>query len=216
MAYRSNSNGCGCIIVFIIVMAIIAGIRGCTEKLINGDLKLPKLGSSHVGSGSGGNGTSNGYNVEYNQTSSPSNNGSLEDYTHTNDQPTEYQDGRSTSPSSSNSVYDSPSRSMSVDNSSSNYSSSSAAGNNTTISNRQGAKTYYKTCGLCGGKGKRTINEWYFGEVMWGRACPKCGRSDEHCHSEIVECDVCSGKGKIKMEIVDGPFGEMEIRAWDI
>ena len=48
-----------------------------------------------------------------------------------------------------------------------------------------------------------------------GLSCYKCGRSDKHRHDEIVECEVCSGKGKIKMEIVDGPLGEMEMRVWE-
>ena len=214
MAYRNN-DGCGCMFIaaLVIVAAIVSGIRGC----VNGDIKLPRFGSSHVSGGSGSYGTSNGYNVKYNQTTSPNNSSSLRDYTHTNNQPTEYREGRNTQSSSTNSVDNSSSRSYGVSNSSSlNSSSSSTIGNSVTITNTQKPKTYYKTCDWCKGTGKRNTFEWFYGDQMGvGLSCYKCGRSDKHRHDEIVECDACSGKGKIKMEIVDGPLGEMEMRVWE-
>lgn len=214
MSYRNN-DGCGCMFIaaIFIVAAIVSGIRNC----VNGDIKLPRFGSSHVSGGAGRYGTSNGYNVKYNLTTSPNNKSSLRDYTHTDNQPTEYREGRNTQSSSTNSVDDSSSRSYGVSNSSSlNTSSSSTIGNSVIITNTQKPKSYYKTCDWCKGTGKRNTFEWYFGVKMEvGQSCNKCGRSDLHRHEEIVECGVCSGKGKIKMEIVDGPLGETEMRVWD-
>ena len=176
MAYR-GSSGCGCLIAFLVVVCIISGVRGCTEKLINGDLKLPKLGSSHVSGGSGGYGTSNGYNVQYNQTTSPSKNNSLRDYTDTNNQPTEYREGRSEN------------------------NNSSTAGSTTSYpvsTNNSSINTgiLYKRCNYCDGTGTRTT--LYLFEGLSGETCKTCGRSDRHIHEEKKVCVFCDGEGKIK------------------
>lgn len=196
MAYRSNDSGCGCIMVFIVVMAIISGIRGCTEKLINGDLKLPKLGSSHVSGGSGGYGTSNGYNVQYNQTTSPSKNNSLMDYTETNKQPTEYREGSNSESAVKESKVISPSQPV-VDNTSKIHDDSSPS--------------YYKTCNWCGGTGKRNEPYIFLGNDFIVGSCPYCARTDHHRHDKIVDCAMCSGKGQVKVKRVMTPVGEMEV-----
>ncbi len=178
MARGSSGNGCGCIIVFIVVMAIIAGIRGCSEKLINGDLNLPKHGSSHVGGGSGGYGTSNGYNVQYDRTTSPSKNNSQRDYTDTNNQPTEYREGRSENNSST--AGSTQSYPVSTNNSSIN------------------TGILYKSCNYCDGTGTRTT--LYLFEGISGETCKTCGRSDRHIHEEKKVCVFCDGEGKIKVK----------------
>lgn len=211
MAYRSNDSGCGCLIAIFVVMAVISGIRSCTEHLIDGDLKLPKLGSGRVSGGSGGYGTSNGYNVKYNQTTSPNTNSSLRDYTHTNSQPTEYREGSNAHHSKSNST----------SNTSSDYSSSISTSTNSgslppssinkisTNSNTQKPTTYYKTCTLCGGTGKSNVSHWYYADNL--STCIECGRKDTHVHKEFITCSSCSGKGRFLIEKVNGPLGEMEI-----
>jgi DnaJ-class molecular chaperone len=216
MAYRRNDSGCGCLLVFFIVVGILSGIRGCTEKMINGDLKMPKFGSSRVSGGSGGYGASNGYNVKYKQTTSPNYNSSSNDYTHTNSQPTEYRDGRNTQPSSTNSVENSSSRSYGVSNSSSlNSSSSSTIGNSPTTTNTQKPNSYYKTCEWCNGTGKRNTFEWFDPSFIGSEKCWRCGRSDKHRHDDIIDCDRCNGKGRIKMETINTPLGEMEVQSFE-
>ena len=199
MAYRKNNSGCGCLIAIIVVLALISGVRGCTERLIDGDLSLPKLGSGRVSGGSGGYGTSNGYNVKYNQTTPPNKKSSLNDYTHTNSQPTEYREGKS-SQSSNNNVSNSPSSNM-----------------NSTNSYNNGGKplTYYKTCPYCSGYGKRVNDIWFYENSGFGTSCKTCGRSDTHRHSETVKCEICNGKGEVKMELVDGPTGKVERRVFE-
>lgn len=95
MSYKDNNfNFIGCLFYGFIALAIIvSGIRGC----VNGDIKLPKLGSHKVGGGSGGIGTSNGYNVQNENTTSPNFNSSTNDYRNTNQLPTEYKKGNSLS-----------------------------------------------------------------------------------------------------------------------
>lgn len=209
---HSNNDGCGCILAFLIVMAIISGVRSCTEHLIKGELELPRFGSGHVSGGSGGYGTSNGYNVKYNQTTSPNSNSSLRDYTNTNSQPTEYREGKNSEQTSSNSS----STSVGTNNSNSvfNSSSTSSATSNTNSSNVQEPKTYYKTCTICNGTGKRKSYSFFngYGGMI---KCGICDRTDAHRHEEIVTCESCSGKGKILMEKTDGILGEMEVRHVD-
>lgn len=209
---HSNNDGCGCILAFIIVMAIISGVRSCTEHLIKGDLELPRFGSGHVSGGSGGYGTSNGYNVKYNQTTSPNSNSSLRDYTNTNSQPTEYREGKNSEQTSSNSS--STGNGTNNSNSVFNSSSPSSAASNTNSSNLRQPKTYYKTCSICNGTGKR-ISYDMFNDFGLGTKCGTCGRTDTHRHEEIVTCELCSGRGKILMEKVDGPLGEMEVQHVD-
>mgnify|MGYP002866532445 CR=1 FL=1 len=119
--------------------------------------------------------------------------------------------------SSSNRTAGISSQNLSVGNSfSQNSSSVSSIGNTSNSSTVQKSKTYYKTCDSCEGTGKRNTFEWFYGDEMgMGLSCYKCGRSDKHRHDEIVECNVCYGKGRIKMEIVDGPLGEMEVQVWE-
>ena len=198
MAYRNN-DGCGCILAFIIVMAILTGIERCSESLINGEFKLPKFGSGHVHGGSGGYGTSNGYNVKYNQTTSPNTNSSLRDYTHTNSQPTEYREGKSMqhSNSNANTIGNTSSSYSSGNNSSSTSGSSSSSSINSisTNSNTQQSNPYYKPCTVCNGSGKRHTFHWFY-ENAAGSSCFECGRTDSHRHDEIITCEACSGEGK--------------------
>lgn len=216
MAYRNNDSGCGCVIAILVVMTIIAGVKNCTMMLINGEIKLPKLGSGHVSGGSGEYGTSNGYNVKYNQTTSPNYNSSSRDYTHTNSQPTEYREGTNLQHSNTNAI-DNASSYSSNSNSSSSISGSvysSSINTSSTNSNTQKPKTYYKICTTCDGTGKRHTFYWFNKNVM-GSSCSECGRTDSHRHDEIVTCESCSGKGRILMEKVNGPLGEIESRHVD-
>ncbi len=218
MAYRRNDSGCGCLLAIIIVMAIISGVRGCAEKLIDGDIKLPKLGSSRVSGGSGGYGTSNGYNVKYKQTTSPNYNSSLKDYTHTNSQPTEYREGTNLQHSNKNATGNTSSYSSSANSSSPISGSSSSSSINTfpTSSKSQKPKTYYKNCEWCKGTGKREIFEWFYGSVPGlENSCWRCGRTDKHRHDDIITCDKCDGKGRIKMETINTPLGEMEVISFE-
>lgn len=215
MAYRNNDNGCGCLIAIFVVVAIISGVKSCTKHLINGDLELPKLGSSRVSGGSGGSGTSNGYNVKYKQTTSPNSNSSLRDYTHTNSQPTEYREGNNTQKANDYSGNSSSYSSSDINSISNSTSHSSISGTNSNVTNTSKPKTYYKTCSLCDGTGKREVFYYFFEDPTGLRKCDKCSRTDNHRHGEIDECQACSGKGKIKMEIIDGPLGEMEIRSFE-
>lgn len=194
---HSNNDGCGCILAFIIVMAIISGVRSCTEHLIKGDLELPRFGSGHVRGGSGGYGTSNGYNVKYNQTTSPNSNSSLRDYTSTNSQPTEYREGMNSEQTSSNSS----STSVGTNNSNSvfNSSSPSSVTSNANSSNLQQPKTTYVTCSFCNGTGKM-IFYVMFDDFGLGEKCGTCGRTDVHRHEDIMTCLSCNGEGKILIE----------------
>lgn len=223
MAYRRNDSGCGCIITMFVVMGIFSGIRSCTEGLINGDLKLPKFGSSRVGGGSGGTGTSNGYNVVYKNTTSPNYNSSTNDYTHTNDLPTEYREGRSeqdansnssTSTTFSTSTTSSPSTSTSngINSSNSVFNStpSSSATINTNSLKSQENKTYYKTCPLCNGIGKVNHTYWYRGLGT----CPYCDKTDEHYHELFSTCSSCLGEGKILTIKTTTQFGEIDMPEW--
>ena len=223
MAYSRNNSGCGCIITMFVVMGIFSGIRSCTEGLINGDLKLPKFGSSRVGGGSGGTGTSNGYNVVYKNTTSPNYNSSTNDYTHTNDLPTEYREGRSEQDANSNSststtfstpTTSSPSTSTSngINSSNSVFNStpSSSATINTNSLKSQENKTYYKTCPLCNGKGKVNHTYWYHG--VFG--CFYCDKTEEHYHDILSTCSRCFGEGKILMTKTTTQFDEIDMPEW--
>lgn len=175
MAYRSDSPGCGCILAIIIVMGILSSIKSCTASLINGDLKLPRFGSSNVSGGYGHYGTSNGYNVQYNQTTSPNFNNSLRDYTQTNSQPTEIRGGSSTQ------LISKPSPILRTIDKSHLYTT-------------QKPKICYKTCTTCKGTGKR--KSFYFHNHGEAIACA-CGRTDTHVHEELITCEFCFGEGII-------------------
>ncbi len=209
MSQRDNreavNRGCNCLIVLAIgFVMVVSGVRSC----INGDLKLPRWGSKSVSGGSGGAGTSNGYNVEYKRTTAPNSNSSSRDYTHTNNQPTEYLEG--TNMQRSNAVPNSSSKSNSS-NSGVNSSSTSTVTNNSNRTTFSISKTYYKKCEWCQGKGTINSFEWFYESPSVILKCNKCGRSDTHRHDEIEECPSCEGSGKIKMIIVDGPLGETEM-----
>ncbi len=197
MAYRNN-DGCGCLLAIIIVAAIISGIRGCTEHLIKGDLKLPRFGSSHVSGGSGGYGTSNGYNVEYKQTTSPNNNGSLKDYTHTNSQPTEYREGKKGKNQSNNTMI-TPSNSSNNSNTLPTKSSTSRSINDNEYNALNNNKIIkgYKTCDKCNGKGYVDLGDYWFEGNENGIPCAVCFRSDRHKHERKYSCGKCFGSGKM-------------------
>lgn len=202
------------IAVLVIISALVSGVKGC----INGDIRMPKLGSSRVSGGSGDYGTSNGYNVKYKQTTSPNYNSSLKDYTHTNSQPTEYREGTNLQHSNKNAAVNTSSYSSSA-NSSSPISGSSSSSSINTFSNSGNAqkpKTYYKNCEWCKGTGKREVFEWFYGSVPGlDNSCWRCGRTDKHRHDDIITCDKCDGKGRIKMETINTPLGEIEVTSFE-
>lgn len=196
MAYRRNNSGCGCLLVFFIVVGILSGIRGCTEKMINGDLKMPKFGSGRVSGGSGGYGTSNGYNVKYKQTTSPNYNSSSNDYTHTNSQPTEY---KSNNPNSSN-ISSSTERYNSLPQSSTNTSKQDYSSNALDVEEIvSSVKSQYMTCPECNGNG-HILKTWTFTEES-GNPCVICWKSERHEHvNEPVTCYRCMGRGEIMVK----------------
>lgn len=192
MAYRNN-DGCGCFLALIIVMAIISGIRSCTEHLIKGDLELPKFGSGHVSGGSGIYGTSNGYNVKYKHTTSPNSNSSLRDYTHTNNQPTEYRNGRIEHSYNNPTHLQSQSKSYtSTQNPVQSNSSSNIVDEMISDYEKQ-----FTTCSKCKGKGY-ILKSWTFtGES--GNPCVICWKSEKHEHKE-QRCYECMGSGKVRIK----------------
>lgn len=199
---ESVNRGCNCLIISVLVLGFVIS---CAKSLINGDIKLPRLGSSHVRGGSGNYGTSNGYNVRYKQTTSPNYNSSLSDYTYTDYQPTEYREGKSSQHinSNSSSTHNGTNSSNSVLNSS----SSSSGTYNTSNSNMQKkSRTYYKLCPACKGNGKK-ISYYYFNNFGSSLICGKCSSADPHGHEELITCELCSGKGQIYI----GPLGETEL-----
>lgn len=195
MAYRKNDSGCGCMFfaALFLVAALVSGIRGC----VNGDIKMPRLGSSRVSGGSGGYGTSNGYNVKYKQTTSPNYNSSSNDYTHTNSQPTEYKDNNSnrTNTSSSTENYNpmpqSGTHSSNLDNTSNTSSLKSLDAEDIII----GSNLQYVTCPDCNGDG-RFYRTWSFTGGN-GNLCAICLRDDAHEHTTAMPCPKCKGSGTV-------------------
>ncbi len=194
MAYRSNDSGCGCLIAIFVVMAVISGIRSCTEHLIDGDLKLPKLGSGRVSGGSGGYGTSNGYNVKYKQTTSPNYNSSLRDYTETNNQPTEYREGNINHSSSNQSHIENQSKSSTFTQSP--VQSNSRTSIDEIISENE---KQFATCPECNGKGY-VLRSWTFIGGS-GNPCAICWKTEKHEHvNEQIRCYKCLGSGRAGIE----------------
>lgn len=185
------NRGCNCLIVLVIAFAfVVSGVR----SLINGDIKLPRFGSSHVSGGSGGYGTSNGYNVKYKQTTSPNYNSSLRDYTETNNLPTEYKEGSTTQSSSSQSHL------QSEINSSTSTQSTAQSNNSTRIDEIiSDYEKQFTTCPECNGNGYY-LRTWTFtGES--GNPCVICWKSEKHEHvNEQLKCYRCMGSGKVRIE----------------
>ena len=229
--YRKES-GFGCLlwVVIFAIIIIVGGIKRCVNGVVSGDIKMPKIGSRHVSGGSGSHVTSNGYNVQYSTTTSPNYNGSINDYSHTNDLPTEFRQGSGNSSSSSS--Y----RSSHSGGQSASYSSSSSlshSGLNSLIENSSSSITTRslrqpggsqsssqnsllrqqttgmqssssvssKTCPACNGSGRVIKTVWYTPSSWY--SC-SCGRNDSHSHTESEMCEICMGKGRL--EIKTCPF----------
>lgn len=205
MVYQKN-DGCGCILAIFLVMFIGSGIRSCTEHLIKGDLKLPRFGSSHVSGGSGGYGTSNGYNIQYNQSTTPNYNSSLNDYSETDNLPTKYKNESKIKNNSNNVLEKTSSKDkQSVAEKISNYTKE----HKPIIDNNLKTETYYKTCGNCKGTGLAV--ETYEHVGLFGEPCKFCHQTDRHSHQEIGRCSLCSGKGEIRMKKISTSKGEFYI-----
>lgn len=210
--YRSNNSGCGCafFIVIILFAAVVSGIRG----VVSGDIKLPRSGSHRVSGGSGGYGTSNGYTVRYKTTTAPNYNSSNKDYSHTDNQPTEYREGnnnQSSNTSRNNNAYNS----SCSPNSNSSYTNTTGSNNSEMNSNIfQKPSPRYRTCSLCNGSGKQAKTYWYYGEDHpLGSSiihCGSCNRTDTHSHQVQVTCEKCWGKGKVEVRESSLLGGEVE------
>ena len=185
MAYN-NDNGCGCMawLILIVILGIISGVKHC----IRGDIKLPQWGSSHVSGGTSGTGTSNGYNVKYQQTTPPNNNNSGRDFTDTNKYPTEYQNGKSSSniQSSNNDV----GRTIQNEDDGQVF---EAPDNNSFHQPRIVEKEV--TCSRCKGTGiEENANDYiYFDEEEI--KCHRCDKTVFHKHIEKEKCWTCNGTG---------------------
>ena len=238
--YRRNNSGCGCnlFIIMLFFAAVVGGIR----DIVNGDIKLPKIGSYRVSGGSGRIGTSNGYNVQYRTTTEPNYKSSNLDYSNTNDFPTEYQDGNSLQRTNS-SVVSNANISSSMSNNDNLHTTSSVISNTintSSMSNHYNSHTIsseidytlknpsnirnnsprYETCSVCNGSGEQTSTYWYFGEDhSFGNSiihCGYCNRIDTHSHQEQVTCMKCLGKGKVEVMETSLLGGEMEVPIIDL
>lgn len=170
MSRKSNEGGCLLIIIFVIFMAVIAGARGCTDALINGDIKLPKLGSSKVSGGSGSYGSSNGYNVKYQNSTSPNLTGSQEDYSSTNGGETEYKE----SPTLENALKE--------------YEREKEPSTKSVV-----------VCPTCNGSGKKEARYTYT-PVYTDGPCRYCSNSQiTHYHTYYIDCTRCNGAGIIEV-----------------
>lgn len=190
MAYN-NDNGCGCMtwIAFILIMGIISCVKYC----IRGDIKLPHWGSNHVSGGTGSTGTSNGYNVKYQQTTPPNNNNSGRDYTDTNKYPTEYQNGKSSSnPNSSNNQSSNNDVGRTIQNEGGGQIFEGSTNN---ISHQPRIVEKEVTCSHCKGTGiEEKANDYiYFDEE--GIKCHRCDKTVFHKHIEKEKCWTCNGTG---------------------
>ena len=192
---ESVNSGCNCLIISVIVLALVIS---CARSLINGDIKLPRFGSSHVSGGSGSSGTSNGYNVNYKQTTAPNRNSSLRDYTHTNSQPTEYREGGKNNNQSNNPMI-TPSNSSNNSHTLPTKSSTSPSINENeyNVSNSIEIIKGYKTCDNCNGKGFVDLGDYWFEGNENGIPCAVCSRTDRHQHERKYMCGKCSGSGKM-------------------
>ena len=188
---RDSFSGCGCFLAIIVVASILGGIRSCVVSLINGDNPLPSFGSSKVSGGSGGYGTSNGYNVKYKNTTSPNYNSSQKDYSYTDQYPTEQKEGsesRSQKTDRDNtidSMIRSAEQSMLID-------MLTRAGNAGT------QKEITITCVNCNGTGE--VKYVFSPMDGFDMTCPRCGRKDYHAH-EKEKCTTCDGTGEKKVQL---------------
>lgn len=169
---RDSGPGCGCILAFIIAVAIFCGIRSCVVSIITGEKKLPSFGSSKVSGGSGGHGTSNGYNVKYKNTTSPNYNSSQNDYSHTDQYQTEFENGRLQKKAPKGSLSEAIEK----------YEKEKKSGKE------------IKKCPDCEGSGI-SIYKFRPSDGM-GNSCLICGDKDSHLHP-MGECKTCNGTGRL-------------------
>lgn len=194
MAYRNNDSGCGFSFIYLvlfILVILVGGIKSC----VNGNIKMPKLGSHHVSGGSGGYGSSNGYNVQYQNTTSPNLNSSMNDYGYTNSYPTEYRKGGSSSSNSSSS----PNSAGSTHTTQSTSHSKTSSVSRTNETSRPTYSVSKETCSRCDGIGvaRKVYRFDSFGGAI---SCGTCGRTDTHTHETWENCPICFGKGYIEYE----------------
>ena len=234
MAYgdytHHNGGGCGCFLIFLFYafIFILGGISRCTRSMINGEIKLPRLGSSHVSGGTGSYGTSNGANVQYQQSTTPKYNDNTQDYTNSNPNKTEIGSGNT---NSSNSYqYSSPNNTQSqptLKYRTITYEQQCSYCNGSGVvicPICRGSGFTKRTCDFCNGTGgKRRVACFYCrnGLTSPGTYCITCGGSgytEESCmscggsgyHSDVcqncdfmkhtVTCSHCKGWGEVTME----------------
>ena len=185
---RYNGPGCGGILAIIYIIGMIWAMGSFVNYLFSGktQIEMPKSGSSKVSGGSGGYGTSNGYNVKYKNTTSPNYNSSQKDYSYTDQYPTEYKEGRE-------------SRSQKTDKDKTIDSMIRSAEQSLLFDMIMGTenKEITITCVNCNGTGKVS----YVFSPMDGfdMTCPRCGRN-YHAH-EKEKCTTCDGTGEKKVQL---------------
>ena len=195
--YQRNDDGCGCwiLIAITILVLIVGGIRGC----INGDIRLPRSGSSHVSGGSGHYGTSNGANIQYPQTTSPNFNSSSNDYS---DMPQNSSSGHRNSSSSKANETSSGINSSSHNQISPSTSSQDGYNNYPSLNNHDNSsnRNSFAKCSSCNGKGYTEHTFVYDPNdgltASLGAGCGECSRTDRHSHIIREKCFVCHGTGK--------------------